>query len=130
MNKNPIKKPSAAPTDRELEAALHDVLRKNGMLFPRTEEDLKVIEQHVDSCVGPQPDLERFKALLADHIAGNDKVVPFRPEEPDTEIIEDFARAARNGGEIPPAIIEKMAANRKRAEAQFAAEKQQREERR
>jgi hypothetical protein len=130
MSKNPIKKPQAAPSDRELDAALHDVLRKKGMLFPRTEEDLKVIEELVGTSHLFQPDLNRFKALLSEHVAGKSNVLAFKKQEADSEVLADFAQAARNGAGIPDAIKQKMAKNRNKAEALLAERKLRREEKR
>lgn len=130
MSKHPTKKPSAAPTDRELDAALHEALRAKGLLFPRNEADLEVIEDLVGTTHLFKPDAERFKALLADHVAGKNNIVAFTQQTPDEEVLADFAQAARNGADIPEDIKRKMAENRKRAEAQLAAKNKNREEKR
>lgn len=114
--------------DRELDAALHEALRAKGLLFPRNEADLKVIEDLVGTTHLFKPDAERFKALLSDHVAGKSNVVSFSREASDEEVLADFAQAARNGSDIPEDIKLKMAENRKRAEAQLAAKNKPREE--
>ena len=130
MSKHPTKKPSAAPTDRELDAALHEALRAKGLLFPRNEADLKVIENQVGTSHLFKPDAKRFKALLADHVVGKSNIVSFSQQASDEEVLADFAQAARNGADIPGDIKAKMAENRKRAEAQLAAKNKNREEKR
>lgn len=130
-----------------LDRRTFDCLRNAGWIFPTTPDDIRLS----DEALGPPPPLP---PELADGGALFDRIVakgetPEDDEPPDgrrpsrthrapihrlpsaeeREIGEAFARAAREGGDIPPEVEERMRRAREAQEARERAERQDADDR-
>lgn len=104
MKSQPKKSAPLADTKR----ALHEMMRKNGLAFPESPEDVDRLEAAVDDSRVPTPDVNAFmKFLRGESSAGSSqtsKVIPFET----AAVSNDLAMAARNGGTISPEIRQRM----------------------
>ena len=100
--------PKNTATLADTKRALHEMMRKNGLAFPESPEDVDRLEAAVDDSRVPTPDVNAFmKFLRGESAAGSaqtSKVVPFEA----AAVSNDLAMAARNGGTIDPAIRQRM----------------------
>jgi hypothetical protein len=118
MNGHTHNKHNRPVSEEEVEAALNATLRDQGLLFPRTTEDIANIEAEVDLAEVPTPDSDAFRNILRQHAEHKTVSMTGQPSAFAVEIAENLAMAARNGGEIPEEIRKKMAADRQAAEGE------------
>lgn len=116
MNEQTHNKQNRPVSAEEVEAALNATLRDQGLLFPRTVEDISNIEAETDLADVPTPDSNAFRQFLRQRDDNKVISVPGQASALADEIAENLAMAARNGGEIPDEIRRKMNADRKVAE--------------
>jgi len=116
MSEHTPKKPNRPLPAEEVETALDATLRDQALLFPRTTDDVANIEAEVDLEDVPTPDGNRFRQFLRKRTSS--KIVRLEMETPvlESDIAENLAMAARNGGDIPEDVRRKMDADRKKAE--------------
>lgn len=96
-----------ALTAAEVEAALHVALRDEGILLPKTIEDVAELEATMDLDGVPTPDPRAFVAKLR-AAAGDGKVVSFPSSKAACAKEENLAMAARNGGSLSEETRRKM----------------------
>jgi hypothetical protein len=120
MSQKLPKKPQANtnPEDHQLERTVHDAMLLRGWLIPTSEEQvLRAESELADHSVELPKELED-PACVLDAIA--DCVQEPRLRLPvNREAAENLARAAREGGEIPPEIEERMRVDREKAEREI-----------
>ncbi len=116
MNEHTPKNPNRPLSGEEVEAALDATLRDQALLFPRTTNDVTNIEAEVDLEDVPTPDSNRFRQFLRDRASKKIVRLENKASSLESEIAENLAMAARNGGEIPAEVRTRMDADRKRAE--------------
>jgi hypothetical protein len=105
-------------SDDELWAAVHGALRRRGDLPPLTDEDVARAERRPCARV-PRPLREAPPAPVKDEeLRPPDGLV--RLWDPGAAELP-MARAARQGGTVPPGIERIMRRDRERAEAEFDA---------
>jgi uncharacterized protein with von Willebrand factor type A (vWA) domain len=112
MNSQPKKKASLADTKR----ALHEMMQRQGLVFPKSPDEIDRLESMIDDSQAPTPDVNAFKRFLRGETVQPApqaaKILPF-----DTAAHrEDHAMAARNGATIDPAIRQRMDEHRAAAE--------------
>ncbi|MCI0458581.1 MAG: hypothetical protein L0Z62_16580 [Gemmataceae bacterium] len=115
MPGNSKKEPEDYLTDEQkLERLAFETLKSLGWLIPQTPADVARAEAELAS------DSVELPESLRDPFAILDTCPPKRPEPapatPDEETAELLARAAREGGEIPPEVEERMRQDRAKAE--------------
>lgn len=115
MSEHTPKKPNRPLSGEEVETALDATLRDQALLFPRTTDDVANIEAEVDLENVPTPDSNKFRNFLRNRAT---KIVRLEKRTPglESEIAENLAMAARNGGDIPEDVRKQMDADRKKAE--------------
>ena len=107
MNTHQSGDASRALTAAEVEAALHVALRDEGILLPKTIEDIAELEATLDLSGVPTPDPRAFAAQLRASTADT-KVVAFPSPKTAPATDENFALAARNGGTLSEETRRKM----------------------
>ena len=113
------KTPPAGPLGADdMEADVYDALRALGWVVPQSEDDVRDAEDELQPAPSDLPDeLKNAEAMLrrprrtAPPPAG-----PHLPLPSDPDIDSTLARAAREGGHIPPDIEEAMRRDRQAAE--------------
>ena len=111
--------PRASKQNPEEDAAplVHDTLAEMGRLVPQTEDDAAAAEQRLrDSPIELPESLRDADAVLRRTEGSPPSPVPF-PGNADVEAT--LARAAREGGAIPPEIEQIMRRDREAAEAEL-----------
>lgn len=98
---------SRALTAAEVEAALHVALRDEGILLPKTIEDVAELEATLDLSGVPTPDPRAFAAKLRAATV-DAKVVTFPAPNAEKSKQENLAMAARNGGTLSEETRHKM----------------------
>lgn len=116
MNTHQSGDASRALTAAEVEAALHVALRDEGILLPKTIEDVAELEATLDLSGVPTPDPRAFAAKLR-AATGDAKVVAFPKPKPAPAKDENLAMAARNGGALSEETRRKMDKRRSDYEA-------------
>lgn len=94
-------------TAAEVDTALHAALRDEGILLPKTIQDVAELEATLDMNGVPTPDPKAFSARLKAAKAGAN-LLPMPDSTSTTASEEDFAMAARNGGTLSPETRRKM----------------------
>ena len=101
-------------SDAEFEAALHSALQAAGHFFPETENDIASLEATMDMNGVPTPDSQKFRQLLRKS-GGKIVRLPNTAKITSSEIQENLAMAARNGGKISEEVRKRMDADRAKA---------------
>jgi hypothetical protein len=100
----------------ELERLLREAALREGACVPETPQELEVLEKRLAGKTFVLPKFSELLARLRGKAAAPTNII--KPVSHfDQEVIEDLAMAARNGGEIPVEIREKMDGDRANAEA-------------
>ena len=107
MNTHQSGDASRALTAAEVEAALHVALRDEGILLPKTIEDIAELEATLDLSGVATPDPRAFAAKLR-AATGDAEVVAFPKPKPTPAKDENLAMAARNGGTLSEETRRKM----------------------
>jgi hypothetical protein len=100
--------------DEEMNKRLYFHLKKMGMAFPDSDEDLEYFMEHVKrQNVTIPKDLPSPEDILSNGFLSmkgsmNDSI--------SDDVMENLAQAAREGGDIPPEIMKKMEDDRKKSE--------------
>lgn len=100
------KKQDCLPDDDVLEATIQKVLRASGRLLPQSEAEIAATEEAISKQQIELPD-----SLLcppSGPYASSDKDIVGRIGAEQTESFQNLARAARNGGNIPPEVLRQM----------------------
>ena len=100
-----------------LDSEVHEALRSLGWVAPECEDDVRRAETELSASAAPLPEslIDAATVFAPKAACGFAKVLsPCFPSDPQTE--DNLARAARQGGEIPPEIEEKMRRDRQDAE--------------
>lgn len=116
MNTHQSGDASRALTAAEVEAALHVALRDEGILLPKTIEDIAELEATLDLSGVPTPDPRAFAAKLRAATIDT-KVVAFPSPAVNPAKEENLALAARNGGTLSEETRRKMDQRRSEYEA-------------
>jgi hypothetical protein len=103
-------------TAAEVEAALHVALRDEGILLPKTIEDIAELEATLDLSGVPTPDPRAFSVKLR-AATGDPKVVAFTTPKTGPAKNENLALAARNGSTLSEETRRKMDQLRAKYEA-------------
>lgn len=106
----------AQPDERSYETRVLSFLGKNGFIVPESDEEMQFFISSCESAEVELPqalknpfDIERRGIVGPEGLSG--------PENEDAkEIEENLAQAAREGGEVPDHIRERMEENRRKAE--------------
>lgn len=107
MNTHQSDDASRALSAAEVEAALHVALRDEGILLPKTPEDIAELEATLDLSGVPTPDLGSFAAKL--RTENNDaRVIRFSKAVEARVPDENLALAARNGTVLSEETRRKM----------------------
>ena len=104
------------PNLSQFHALIRQSAISRGMAIPETDEEFALLEKSLDPNKLPVHNFENVRRLIETGENLESKVIIFPPMATDMAIVEEFAQAARNGGEIPPEIQEKMDADRAAAE--------------
>jgi len=101
-----------------LAADIHDALRSLGWVVPRTEDEVRLAERELADAPPPElPEaLQDARGVFERRTAGEDarrRTLPF-PGRRDVDAT--LARAAREGGNIPPEVEQAMRRDRQAAE--------------
>jgi|SRR5215213_95695 len=109
--------PTPGGPDDELDRKIYDAMRLKGWVIPQTVEDVLRAEAELDDegCDDLPAELMDPYAILRRETARPIKVRPLHSAG-DREAEKHLARAARDGGEIPPEIEERMKRDRATAE--------------
>jgi hypothetical protein len=99
--------------DIQFEKDLHCALRQEGLLLPETEEEVGAAEAQKGAAALPL-ELRDPRAVLKRVRGRRRKAVPVGTNISDAE--DDLARAAREGGKIPPDVERLMQCDREAAE--------------
>ena len=100
----------------ELEALLREAAEREGACIPETPSELEVLEERLAGKTFVFPKFAELLACLRGTVAKPTNIITVIPHF-DQDVIEDLAMAARNGGEIPAEVREKMDADRADAES-------------
>ena len=105
--------------DDQLEQDVFEALRREGWILPETEEEVRRAEADLKSApiVLPPELTDPVNALKRMGRPSGFKSLPSPAE--DNQIESDLARAAREGGTIPPDVEEKMRKDRQEAERKW-----------
>lgn len=110
-------KPRRKLSEPEVKFLAHQTLKDEGLLLPRTDEEVAQLEEILNSY--PSVGMHADDALkIARQQAIPEPATPFSPpaaEGTSNAIAEDLALAARHGTKIPPEIWEKMKSDRAKA---------------
>jgi hypothetical protein len=115
------KSPSNQPSPDEnckVERALYDALRCSGWLIPQTVEDVRRAEAELAAHHVILPSSLRDPAAVFDGGASSPQEDFTIPLVSDVNAEEYLARAAREGGDIPAEIEERMRLDRDAAESE------------
>jgi len=105
--------PDAAGLARDVHAALVSL----GWVVPECDADVAQAEAELAAAPVPLPDALNDPGAVLDGASDRARVVPMRLPLPGrTDIDATLARAAREGGEIPPEIEQAMRCDREAAE--------------
>jgi hypothetical protein len=100
---------------RALLRDVHEALKSAGWAMPQSEDDVRRAEGRIAESPAALPEALRDPAGAVERAA--------RPEPlalpPGRQAAENLARAAREGGEVPPEIEEIMRRDRRAAEEAF-----------
>lgn len=117
------KRKESAPGDKgheTLDADVHQALKSLGWTVPECEDDVRRAEAELSGSATPLPEsLTNAGAVFKEKAAGrlaNVKPVSFSA---DPAAGENLARAARQGGKIPPEIEDRMHRDRQEAEREL-----------
>jgi hypothetical protein len=106
----------SAAVESAVETLVCRVLRATGRIVPQTAEEVAEAEAIVDESTIELPSRLRHPpagpCIAADGVG--DSATPL----PHTEAAEALARAARNGKQIPPEVLERMQSDRRQAESE------------
>jgi hypothetical protein len=114
--KNNGRNDSTPPNLSQFRALIRQSAISRGMAIPETDEEFALLEKHFDPSKLPIHDFQAVVKMIETGETPASKIVAFPQKAADTEVLEDFAQAARNGKEILPEVQEKMAADRAAAE--------------
>lgn len=113
--------------EEDLETLVHQVLRKDGKVFPVTEDDIRNLEAEVDPNEVEPIDTSRLLARVRGETTEqeSEQVVHLFSQVP-SEVREDMlAMAARNGGQITEEMRRQMEEDRINAEKRLEDQKGQ-----
>jgi hypothetical protein len=99
----------------ELEALLRKAAVREGACVPETPSELEALEEKLAGKTFVLPRFAELLARLRGKVAKPTNIITVKSHF-DQDVIEDLAMAARNGGEIPAEVREKMDADRADAE--------------
>ena len=105
--------------DEDFDRLIHMTLRMRGLLMPISIEDVAQAEAEIESNDIQLPESLRDPLSFLNSSRQKENVLRFpRPEEGsvEQEVTESLARAAREGGDIPAEIQERMRKDRQDAE--------------
>lgn len=104
------------PSDRELTGAVFHTLKDEGLLLPKSPEEVEALEQEFGKY--PKTKLNPEDALrIAKTVESHSESVIAPEVAQFSQFIErEFGVAARKGAPIPPEVWAKMRADRKKAE--------------
>ncbi|HUU59057.1 MAG TPA: hypothetical protein VMZ50_05905 [Phycisphaerae bacterium] len=117
MSRNRKPRNPQADDDEALAADVHEAMKLMGWTVPESEDDVRRAEQELPASAAPLPGaLADPKAVFDGKAACGfaDLKTPSFP--PDAAGEDHLARAAREGGPIPPEIEERMRRDREQAE--------------
>jgi hypothetical protein len=125
--KNDKNQAKAGIREEDLEALVHQVLRKDGKVFPVTEEDIRNLEAEVDPNEVKPIDPARLLARVRGEATEeeSDQVVPLFGQVPNQVREDMLAMAARNGGQITEEMRRQMEEDRANAEKRLEDQKGQ-----
>jgi hypothetical protein len=125
--KNDKNQAKACIREEDLEALVHQVLRKDGKVFPVTEEDIRNLEAEVDPNEVKPIDPARLLARVRGEATEeeSDQVVPLFGQVPNQVREDMLAMAARNGGQITEEMLRQMEEDRANAEKRLEDQKGQ-----
>lgn len=102
------------PNDAEMSEELYLHLKRLGLAFPDTQEELEHFLELVEQYKANLPsDLPTANDILAN---AEMKMPASLNSSTDSEIEENLAQAARDGGELSDDLMKKLAADRKKTE--------------
>ncbi len=121
MAKKPKPKGRPGRADPGLEREVHDALKRLGWVIPQSEDQVRAAEAEQAGRGAPLPASIADPAKVLGRRPGGAelKLSVFQPGPADQE---NLARAAREGGKIPPEIEERMRRDRQAAEEAFERE--------
>jgi hypothetical protein len=109
-----------APSDKGREADVHQALRSLGWVTPECEDDVRRAEAELSGNATPLPEsLTNAGAVFKDKAAGGLADVKPVSFSADPVAGENLARAARQGGKVPPEIEDRMHRDRQEAEREL-----------
>ena len=125
--KNDKNQAKAGIREEDLEALVHQVLRRDGKVFPVSEEDIRNLEAEVDPNEVKPIDAARLLARVRGEATEkeSDQVVPLFGEVPNQVREDMLAMAARNGGQITEEMRRQMEEDRANAEKRIEDQKGQ-----
>jgi hypothetical protein len=117
MKKNPTKPGSPPPTDAEVEEIVHTTLRDTAKLFPRSSEEIEILESELEGTTLPQANPQKLLKMLRGELPKPNPKLAQTESEPLLEVTENLALAARKGTKISKETREIMDADRAAAES-------------
>ncbi len=118
------KRKEPAPTDKGsevIEANVHQAIRSLGWAVPECEQDVRRAEAELSASATPLPEsLGDAAAVFEGKTDGGVANVSLAEFGTDAQVEENLARAARQGGKIPPEIEQRMRRDREDAERKLS----------
>lgn len=99
----------------EAERLVRETAIREGACLPKTAGELEIVKKTVPAEEGEIPDFREVLARIRGDQPAPGKVVAL-PVADDSQVVEELAMAARNGGAIPEEVRLRMDADRKQAE--------------
>ena len=106
----------ASLTGSDVEQLAYQTLRDTAKLFPKTREDLEVLESELEGAELPPPNTDRLLRILRGELPPPDPKLPRIHPETIGTVTEGLAIAARKGVTISSEIRARMDADRASAE--------------
>lgn len=123
--------PSRIPplTGDDVAQLAYQTLRDTAKLFPKSTEDIEVLESELEGADLPKPDTAKLLRILRGELPRPEpQLTPMRPEALNA-VTEGLALAARKGTTISPELRARMDADRTLAERAADVGRPQKKER-
>lgn len=102
----------------------YQTLRDTAKLFPRSAEDIEVLESELEAADLPKPDTDKLLKMLRGELPSPEpQLTPLRPPISE-QVSEGLALAARKGSSISLELRQKMDADRASAEQEIPRSKE------
>lgn len=122
MKKKPDTPPDAQDFDVRTERALYEYLRRTGKIIPQSTEDIAEALAALKPESVTLPECLRAALVIEKACDSPGRIIKMPPRQA-REVVENLARAAREGGTISPEVEAQMKRDRERAEREANGDK-------